>query len=71
MKLRYKRKQSNRCKHFRSLRATIRGIFKRNVKYRQYMREDGSIGALPEYRWTEEDKKYSFAVINKMKKVSK
>lgn len=71
MKQRHKRKQSDRSKHYRSLQKTIRSIFKRNVKYTRHLREDGSIGVLPEYNWNEEDRKESFVVINKMKKLQR
>ena len=71
MKQRYKRKQSLRHKHYRSLQKTLRNIFKRNVKYTRHLREDGSIGVLPEYKWNEEDRKESFVVLAKMKKFKK
>ena len=71
MKQRHKRKQSLRHKHYRSLQKTLRNIFKRNVKYTRYLREDGSIGALPEYNWNTEDRKMSFVVLAEMKKFQK
>ena len=71
MKQRYKRKQSLRHKHYRSLQKTLKNIFKRNVKYTRYLREDGSIGTLPEYNWNAEDRKESFVVLDKMKKFKK
>ena len=71
MKQRYKRKQSLKHKHYRSLQKTLRSIFKRNVKYTRHLREDGSIGVLPEYKWNEEDRKESFVVLAKMKKFKK
>ena len=71
MKQRHKRKQSLRHKHYRSLQKTLRNIFKRNVKYTRYLREDASIRVLPEYKWNEEDRKESFVVLAKMKKFKK
>ena len=71
MKQRYKRKQSLRHKHYRSLQKTLRNIFKRNVKYTRYLREDASIGILPEYNWNTEDRKESFVVLDKIKKFIK
>ena len=71
MKQRHKRKQSLRHKHYRSLQKTLRNIFKRNVKYTRYLREDASIGVLPEYNWNAEDRKESFVVLAKMKKFKK
>lgn len=71
MKQRHKRKQSLRHKHYRSLQKTLKNIFKRNVKYTRHLREDGSVGVLPEYKWNEEDRKGSFVLINKMKKLQR
>ena len=71
MKQRHKRKQSDRSKHYRSLQKTLRSIFKRNVKYTKHLREDGSVGVLPEYNWNVDDRKESFVVLAKMKKFMK
>lgn len=71
MKQRHKRKLHLKHKHYRSLQKTLRNIFKRNVKYTRHLREDGSIGVLPEYKWNEEDRKESFVVLAKMKKFMK
>lgn len=71
MKQRHKRRQSDRSKHYRSLQKTLRSIFKRNVKYTRHLREDGSIGILPEYKWNADDRKESFVVLAKMKKFIK
>ena len=71
MKQRHKRKQANKHKHYRSLQKTLRNVFKRNVKYTRHLREDGSIGVLPEYKWNEEDRKESFVVLAKMKKLQR
>lgn len=71
MKQRHKRKQSDKSKHYRSLQKTLRSIFRRNVKYTKHLREDGSIGVLPEYNWNADDKKESFVVLAKMKKLQR
>lgn len=71
MKQRHKRKQSGRSKHYRSLQKTLKNVFKRNVKYTRHLREDGSTGVLPEYKWNEDDRKESFVVLAKMKKLQR
>ena len=71
MKQRHKRKQHSKHKHYRSLQKTLKNIFKRNVKYTRYLREDGSIGILPEYNWNAEDRTESLVVLAKMKKFKK
>ena len=71
MKQRQKRKLHLKHKHYRSLQKTLKNVFKRNVKYTRHLREDGSIGVLPEYDWNAKDRKYSFVVLAKMKKFMK
>lgn len=71
MKQRHKRKLHLKHKHYRSLQKTLRNVFKRNVKYTRHLREDGSIGILPEYKWNTDDRKESFVVLAKMKKLQR